>query len=223
MCLALNESFHDFVKETLNVEKNTFFTIKPDAYYARYVQWGVKKRYAYVDYDGKHGYRGVEMRRSSTPQVVKTVQQSIFDCILGGGESADVARVVRQSVEVMLDPEQTPDIDFGQPFGIKKPGTSAHNAAMWSNDNIGTTFDIGDKPCIVFARSAPGNLPHNRRVAIEWGEDPGDYDVVVDRDLSIQTFFANSNSFAAILGALGTTWARCMSGVGQDTLEKWFG
>ena len=45
---------------------------------------GVKKRYAYVDYDGKHGYRGVEMRRSSTPQVVKTCQKKLFESILNG-------------------------------------------------------------------------------------------------------------------------------------------
>lgn len=222
LCADLNESFHDFVKETLNVDRNTFFNIKPDAYYARYVQWGVKKRYAYLDYAGKRGYRGVEMRRSSTPQVVKTVQQAIFDTILNGGLGPEVATVVREQVATMLDTEQTPDIDFGQPFGIKKPGTSAHAAAMWSNRHLDTTFDVGDKPCIVFAKEAPGPLPQNRRVAIEWGEDPNDFGVVVDRDLSIETMFRQSNSFAAILRAMGTTWDRCISGVGQDTLEKWF-
>jgi DNA polymerase elongation subunit (family B) len=222
LCADLNESFHDFVKETLNVDRNTFFNIKPDAYYARYVQWGVKKRYAYLDYDGKRGYRGVEMRRSSAPPVVKQVQQSIFDCILNGGLGPEVAQVVRDEVEAMLDPARTPDAAFGQPFGIKKPGTSAHAAAMWSNRHLNTTFDIGDKPLLFFAKTAPGPLPTNRKVAIEWGEDPNDFDVVVDRDLSIDTMFAQSNSFAAILGAMGTTWSRCLSGVGTTTLDRWF-
>ena len=43
LCNELNESFDDFVKECLNVDKNEFFNIKPDAYYKRYFQWGVKR------------------------------------------------------------------------------------------------------------------------------------------------------------------------------------
>ena len=53
LCAELNESFHDFTKETLNVARNEFFNIKPDAYYERYFQWGVKKRYAYRQYNGR--------------------------------------------------------------------------------------------------------------------------------------------------------------------------
>lgn len=222
LCRELNKSFDDFVKETLNVDNNEFFNIKPDAYYARYFQWGVKKRYAYRDFKGKHGYRGVELRRSSTPNVVKTVQQALFDCILDGGEAVEVGALIREHYEIMKNPEKTPQIDFGQPFGVKKKGTFAHKAAMWSNDNIGTEFDLGDKPMIFFAKSAPAPLPTNRRIAIEWGDSPDDYDIVIDRDMSIDKMFADSNSFAAILGALGTTWDRCVTGVGTTTLDSWF-
>ena len=222
LCRELNKSFDDFVKETLNVDKNEFFNIKPDAFYARYFQWGVKKRYAYRDFNGKHGYRGVELRRSSTPNVVKTVQQALFDCILDGGEAVEVGALIREHYEIMKDPEKTPQIDFGQPFGVKKTGTFAHKAAMWSNENIGTEFDLGDKPMIFFAKSAPAPLPNNRRIAIEWGDSPDDYDIVIDRDMSIEKMFTDSNSFAAILGALGTTWNRCVTGVGTTTLDSWF-
>lgn len=222
LCSELNESFHDFTKETLNVARNEFFNIKPDAYYERYFQWGVKKRYAYRQYNGKHGYRGVELRRSSSPPVVKRVQQAIFDCILDGGDAVEVGELVRNHMEMMLDPEKTPQKDFGQPFGFKKKGTFAHKAAMWSNDNIGTTFDIGDKPLIFFAKSAPAPLPANRRVAVEWGDTPDEHGIEVDRVMSIDSLFAQSNSFAAILGALGSNWARCVSGVGTSTLDQWF-
>jgi DNA polymerase elongation subunit (family B) len=222
LCSELNDSFDDFTKETLNVAKNEFFNIKPDAYYERYFQWGVKKRYAYRQYNGKHGYRGVELRRSSSPPVVKQLQQAVFDCILDGGEATEVSKVVRDYHESMLDAEATPQADFGQPFGVKKEGTFAHKAAMWSNDNLGTTFDLGDKPLIFFAKEAPAPLPANRRVAVEWGDTPEKYGITVDRAMSIESLFANSNSFAAILGALGTNWDRCVTGIGTTTLDQWF-
>ena len=222
LCAELNESFHDFTKETLNVARNEFFNIKPDAYYERYFQWGVKKRYAYRDYSGKHGYRGVELRRSSSPPVVKRVQQAIFDCILDGGDAPEVAQLVREHYEMMIDNEQTEQKDFGQPFGFKKRGTFAYKAAMWSNEHLGTTFDLGDKPLIFFAKSAPAPLPNNRRVAVEWGDTPDQHGIEVDRLMSIDSLFAQSNSFSAILGALGTNWDRCISGVGTSTLDEWF-
>lgn len=222
LCSELNDSFDDFVKECLNVEKNEFFSIKPDAYYKRYFQWGVKKRYAYLDYNNKHGFRGVEMRRSSTPQVVKTVQQEMFSAILDGADRTEIGKLLRKQIQDMKNPDITPSMSFGQPYGIKKKGTFAYNAAMWSNENLDTEFDLGDKPCIYFAKSSKKPLPSNRRIAIEWGDSPDDYDVVIDRDMSIQTMFANSNSFLAILGALGTNWQRCMSGVGVSSMGEWF-
>ena len=107
-------------------------------------------------------------------------------------------------------------------YGMKKQGTFAYNAAMWSNENLDTEFDLGDKPCIYFAKSSDKPLPTNRRIAIEWGDSPDDYNVVIDRDMSIQTMFADSNSFLAILSALGTNWQRCMSGVGVSSMGEWF-
>ena len=221
LCDGLNESFHEFVQKTLGIPKNEFFEIKPDAFYARYFQWGVKKRYAYVDFDGKFGYRGVEMRRSSTPPVVKTFQQALFDCILNGGERSEINQLVRQLNEKMLS-DDIQDADFGQPHGIKKAGTMAHKAAMWSNANLETHFELGDKPVIYTAQSTPNGLPANRMVALEWGENPADWGVVVDREASIQRLFANSNSFAAILGAFKTSWERALAGMGQADMGDWF-
>ena len=223
LCLDLNESFHDFTKETLNVSRNEFFAIKPDAYYARYFQWGVKKRYAYVDYDGNHGFRGVELRRSSTPTVVKTVQAELFESILSGDDTPTINSMIRRLNTSMLNPDETDAADFGQPFGIKKTGTFAHKAAMWSNTFLGTEFGIGDKPCIYFAKSSgAGRLPSNRRVAIEWGDDPIDYGIEVDRDMTIAKFFVDSNSFTAILNAVGTSWFGAVKGVTTSSLDEWF-
>jgi DNA polymerase elongation subunit (family B) len=222
LCKELNESFDDFVKECLNVDKNEFFNIKPDAYYKRYFQWGVKKRYAYLDYNNKKGYRGVEMRRSSTPQIVKDIQQAMFEEILNGAGRVEIGQLLRDMVDDLLNPDITPSMNFGQPFGVKKKGTFAHKAAMWSNENLGTEFDLGDKPCIYFVKSAEKPIPNNRRIAIEWGDNPDDYNVVIDREMTIQTMFAESNSFRKILAALGTNWERCMSGVGVSSMGEWF-
>ena len=220
LCDELNESFDDFVKETLNVEKNEFFRIKPDAYYARYFQWGVKKRYAYVDYDGNYGYRGVEIRRSSTPKIVKDIQKIIFEAILAGSDSKELNRIIRQQVDYLRT--EAPSIDFGKPSGMKKTGTQAYKASMWSNKNLGTEFDLGDKPCLYLAKSAEQPLPENRWVAIEWGEDPEEFGIVIDREGSINKYCGESNSFEAILGALGTSWSKALNMTGSASFDEWF-
>jgi DNA polymerase elongation subunit (family B) len=218
----LNDSFDEFVQTTLGVPKNEFFRVKPDAFYARYFQWGVKKRYAYVDFDGKHGFRGVEMRRSSSPKVVKSCQERLFKSILDGDSRTDVNKLIRDIEADMLDPAKISDADFGQPMGMKKEGTQAHKAGMWSNKNLGTAFSLGDKPVMFLSSATRNGLPTNRLVAIEWGDDPADFGIVVDRKGSIEKFFVNSNSFKQILGAIGTSWESARAGMSQSTMGDWF-
>tara|TARA_B100001939_G_scaffold128063_1_gene110957 strand:- start:16405 stop:19026 length:2622 start_codon:yes stop_codon:yes gene_type:complete len=222
LCDELNDSFDDFVKETLNVDKNEFFRIKPDAYYARYFQWGVKKRYAYVDFDDNFGFRGVEIRRSSTPQVVKDIQKAIFACILEGGDASKLNDLLRTWNENLLDESKTPSSHYGKPSGMKKEGTQAHKASMWSNRYLGTEFDIGDKPCLYLARKSKHPLPENRWVAVEWGENPDDFDIVVDREASLAKYIGESNSFEQILGAMGTSWDRAINRTGTESFDTWF-
>ena len=113
LSVQLNESFHDFCKQTLGVEKNEFFSIKPEEVYARYFQWGRKKRYAYKTLDGDLEFKGVEMKRSSVAPVVKTVQRAIFKSILDGEDKQGIVSTIREMNQVMLDPDLTPDIAFG--------------------------------------------------------------------------------------------------------------
>lgn len=222
LTIGLNESFHQFVQETLGVERNEFFKVKPDAYYSRYFQWGVKKRYAYLDFDGKQGFRGVEMRRSSSPQIVKDAQRRIFDAILNGCDRTELNSLIRDIEADILDESKTSAVDFGQPMGIKKEGTQAHRAAMWSNKYMKTSFDLGDKPMLFIASSTPNGLPSNRIVAVEWGDDPSATGVIIDRKASIKKFFNDSNSFTQILGALGTSWEKAQAGMSQASMGDWF-
>jgi len=222
LCEELNDSFDDFVKETLNVDKNEFFRIKPDAYYARYFQWGVKKRYAYVDFDGNYGFRGVEIRRSSTPQVVKDIQKAIFACILDGGDATALNELLRLWYDKLLNSGETPSANYGKPSGMKKVGTQAYKASMWSNKYLGTEFDLGDKPCLYLAKKSEHPLPENRWVAVEWGENPDDFGIVVDRKASLDKYIGESNSFIGILGALNTSWDKAINRTGTESFEKWF-
>jgi hypothetical protein len=222
LCEELNESFDEFVKETLNVDKNEFFRIKPDAYYARYFQWGVKKRYAYVDFDGNYGFRGVEIRRSSTPQVVKDIQKAIFACILEGGDATALNELLRVWHDKLLNSDETPSSNYGKPSGMKKAGTQAYKASMWSNKYLGTEFDLGDKPCLYLAKKSEHPLPENRWVAVEWGENPDDFGIIVDRKASLDKYIGESNSFIGILGALNTSWDKAINRTGTESFEKWF-
>ena len=219
LCDYLNGTFDDFVKATLGIDKSRFFHIKPDAYYRRYFQWGVKKRYAYLDFDGNYGWRGVEIRRSSTPKFVKKIQRQLLETVLIGSDRVGVDALLRDII--MSQSELWPSTDFGQPFGIRKRGSHAFKSAMWSNEHLGTQFEIGDKPVLYIAKSAKAALPSHRKVAIEYSEKPEDFDIVVDREATIEKFCVESASMTAILKALGTTWKRAMSGVGTSGLMEW--
>ena len=222
LCLILNGTYDEFVQTTYGIERNEMLMVKPDAYYERYFAWGVKKRYAYREFNGKDGFRGVEIRRSSVPQVVKTAQHRVFKSILNGCDKRELNEILRDIHDTILDVEKTPNIHFGQPFGIKTAGTQAHKAAMWSNDHLDTDFDIGDKPTLYVAKSASTSLPSNRVVAIVFGEDPSSFGIMVDREKSFAKHFTNSQSWSGILGAFNTSWESALAGMSQSSLVEWF-
>lgn len=215
LSIQLNESFHDFCKQTLGVPKNEFFNIKPEEVYARYFQWGRKKRYAYKTLEGDLEFKGVEMKRSSVAPVVKTVQREIFRSILDGEDKQGIVSTIRRMNQMMLDPDQIPDIDFGRPNGLntENHNTQQWKAAMWSNHNLGTNFEVGTKPVLFFSSTAPGTKPPNNVVALPYGEDPGDWRIGVDRQESIRRFFAESSSMESILSAVGIKWKEAVGGV----------
>ena len=215
LSIQLNETFHDFCKQTLGVPRNEFFAIKPEEVYLRYFQWGAKKRYAYMNLDGELEFKGVEMKRSSVAPIVKIVQYKIFNAILQGEDKQGIVRTVKEANDDMLDSELTADIEFGRPNGLNSdnPSTQQWKAAMWSNQNLNTNFEIGTKPVLFFASSTPGRKPAGGVVALPYGEDPHDWKIAVDRQESIRRFFQDSASMKAILGAVGVKWEEAVSGV----------
>ena len=222
LSIMLNETYDDFVKQYLNVDKNEFFLVKRDAAYERYFSWGVKKRYAYRLFDGTQGHRGVEMRRSSAPTVVKEAQARIFDAILDGVTREGIVRILRTIHNDIMDEEITPAIHFGTPMGMKTNTTQQFKAAMWSNKNLGTDFDIGDKPVIYLASNTPKGLPSNKVVALEYSEKPEDHGVIVDRQRSFDKHFKASASWKSILSAFGTSWENALAGVHLGNFDGWF-
>ena len=221
LCIGLNATYDEFVKTTLGVSKNEFFRVKPDAYYARYFSWGVKKRYAYRLFDGAEGFRGVELRRSSSPEIVKRAQRRVFDAILGGCDKAELNTHLREIHDEIVEGD-LPGKAYGTPMGIKKPNTQQYRAAMWSNKHLDTDFDLGDKPVIYLVTSTPGGLPTNKVVALEYGERPEDHGVVVDKQASFNKHFANSASWTAILAAFNTSWRTALAGMSHATFDGWF-
>ena len=221
LCDMLNKSYDRFVQETLNAPKNVFFEVKPDAYYRRYFQWGKKKRYAYVDYDGHYGFRGVELRRSSSHGVVKKFQRGLFEVILSGADRLEVNRYIRDFHDSASD---LPDTDFGKPHGFHSdnPNTQTYKAVKWSNRMLNTTFELGDKPVLFLASAADKPLPKNRVVALPYGEPPGDFGIVVDKKGTVEKQIAQSKAMQPILEAVGTSWQGAMSGMSVSSFEGFF-
>jgi hypothetical protein len=217
----LNKSYDRFVQETLNAPKNVFFEVKPDAYYRRYFQWGKKKRYAYVDYDGHYGFRGVELRRSSSHEVVKKFQRGLFEVILSGAERIAVNQYIRKFND---EATSLPDTDFGKPHGFHSdnPTTQTYKAVQWSNKHLDTGFELGDKPVLFLAQTATKPLPKNRVVALPYGEPPADFGITVDKRGTVEKQIAQSSAMKPILGAVGTSWKQAMSGMSVSSFEGFF-
>lgn len=224
LSIKLNESFHDFCYQALNVSKNEFFHIKAEEIYARYFQWGRKKRYAYMTLDGDLEFKGVEMKRSSVAPVVKKVQKQIFAAILEGKSRIEIINIIRDLNDEMMNVELTPDIEFGRPHGLNSSNDSTQQAkaAAWSNKWLGTNFEIGDKPVLFIASNGPAPLPQGKVIAIPYGDSPSEWRIVIDRDASIRKFFAESASMQAILAAVGVEWSQALQGVLRAKFDGFF-
>lgn len=224
LSIQLNESFHQFCQESLNVPRNEFFHIKAEEIYARYFQWGRKKRYAYRTLDGDDEFKGVEMKRSSVAPIVKKVQRAVFAAILDGKSKIEIIAIIKSLNDELLDAEQTPDIDFGRPQGLRSANESTQQAkaAKWSNRNLGTNFELGDKPVLFIASMGPSPLPQGGIIAIPYGEQPSDFRIVVNRDATIRKYFADSASMKAILEAVGVKWDDALQGVLRADFNDFF-
>ena len=175
---TLNESFQEFTRQ-FGVEEH-HLRIKLEKIFSAWFQSGSKKRYVgrAVWMDGrdlekpKDVVRGFDIRRSNTSEYTQWLLEKVFGMILSGSGKEEILQFVEKEKERFRRGEiHWKQVGIPQGIGIpldryKKKGQKQHiKAAIWSNENLGKNFTIGDKPYLYFVKG----LPHP--IALEWDEE----------------------------------------------------
>lgn len=210
----LNESYDEFAKRVLNVDKH-YFSTKFEKVYKRFFQAGKKKRYAghlvwkegiYAD---KIDIVGFETRRSDTPPVVKEILTTVLEMIIKGEPETNVQIYLREIVKKYRRGDY-PLEQIGIPSGISKKFDEYKNndirvrASEYSNKNLGTNFTAGSKPKRIYIKYiVDRKYPNTDVIAFEFSEQVPkefviDYETMLNKTLR--------DPIMRIIEPLGWTW-----------------
>ena len=218
-CEYLNKSFDIFAKQTFNIDKH-YLLIKLDAVYKVYVQWGANKHYVYKDFEGKVHYRGVKIRKRDVMPFAKEFMIKFFDIVT----SEDDIDQIKNRVSELLQIYESDIIagkyvqECGAVVGVHTEGKN-YDSLMHSNTIFGKGFKLGDAATFFYAKSILGKpLPSNHRVALEYGDNPADFDIKLDYKKILEKL---KNSMKTILTCLGegVTWESVRDGYSTSSFE----
>jgi len=177
----ITKSFDEFAKEKLGVKKHYFalefekvydpvgfFPKTKKRYFAR-VRWEKGEECDYIL------IRGLEVRRTDSPEITRDMQERIIEMILYGEPRQNIIQYVRDIINKIKSGE-VPLQDLGIPKGLQKP-LSAYGvngapipfhvrAAFYSNKYLGTRYDRGDKIKILYVKRVEG-LPPSDVIAFD--------------------------------------------------------
>ncbi|MDI6876863.1 MAG: DNA-directed DNA polymerase [Methanomicrobiales archaeon] len=210
---ALNASYADFARNTLNAEKH-YFSIKFEKIYRRFFQAGKKKRYGghLIWKEGREvdeiDVVGFEIRRSDSPQITRIVQKKVFDMLLRGEGFEAVRAYLSGIIRKYRAGKFTLD-EIGIPGGIGKQldqyeTNDAHiRGAKYANQHLGAQFGRGSKPKRVYIKHVRARYPQTDVIAFEYGDQVPpefvvDYETMLDKTIK--------QPISRIIEAVGWSW-----------------
>jgi DNA polymerase elongation subunit (family B) len=215
----LNDSYGEFSKQYLGVEEH-YFSVKAEDPIKAYFQWGRKKLYVELDFDGVRHDKGVGTVRSDKGVIMKEVMDYTLD------------RIIRSELdklpEYFFGIEQDIlsgkyNIELGTPQRVKTETNMWYKNMMLSNKLFKDKryrFKIGSKPTFFYLSKLEGHvLPKNRVVAFKTGDNPVDMGAVIDYKKHLTVI---RNGLKSILAGLGTTWGKIRDGLKTGNLEEFF-
>ncbi|MHA1167115.1 MAG: DNA polymerase domain-containing protein [Candidatus Hodarchaeales archaeon] len=193
----LNSTYSDFFELHYGT-RDHFFDVKIEDIYKRYMSWGAKKRYAFTTWENTLHVKGIDIRRSDTPTITRKAQERFFEMVLGGRfdktgdwEPEDrkaIGKWLRGFIQEIRDGKR--DMETGKPKGINSESktTQQYKAAAASNKYLGKRHRLpGSKPIMYEHKGIRGMYyPRDVLVSLEWGEDPNDYNIILNYDIIIK-------------------------------------
>jgi DNA polymerase elongation subunit (family B) len=199
----LNDKLPQFMKEFANTDKCTII-IEPKKIYESLMisekKSGVKrpaqKRYAgiiswaegeFIDKNSEKSLDvvGFESKRSDSSALSRDLQKKVIRMLLEGAPLSDQKAYISQVIQSIINGVY--EFEYvGITKGLSKNLGSYlvdnphRRAAIYSNENLGTKFGLGDKPRIIYV-SSTGKYPKTDVIAFMKNEDiPPDFKMDVD-------------------------------------------
>jgi DNA polymerase I len=223
---AVNASYAEFAKKTLNADSH-YFSNKFEKIYRRFFQAGKKKRYAghLVWKEGKDvdeiDIVGFELRRSDYPQITKEVQRTVIEKILKGEGFPEVKAYLGEIIKNFRAGKYSLD-EVGIPGGIQKAldqyeTNDAHRrGAEYANVHLKCDFKRGSKPKRLYIKTVKAKYPKTDVLCFEYGDQvPPEF--VVDWETMLEKTIRQPIS--RIIEALGWDWQSVDPS--HTTLAQW--
>lgn len=228
----INGTYDEMAKQ-LGIDEHNFRIDFEDVYVAQLFaqkssgKGDAKKRYAALKPNGKMVVKGFDFRRSDRAPFARKIQHDTLRLIL---ETRDPLAVRRHIMEVQqgLRDGSFPITDLAIPKGLGNDpkayldrdgapikGCPQHfKAAIWSNANLDTDFQIGDK--VFLYHGYINGKPKTKVFALPWGVSPP-AEARIDTDEHIRLTF--QSPLTPILDALDISWYDAISGTVGTKLE----
>jgi DNA polymerase elongation subunit (family B) len=214
----LNDSYADFSEQTFGYRDAEFeVKLEDDKIMQSLYIWGKKKNYIYKEFPkGDRPSRVVKVgiKRSDRNKVFTDFTEIAGDMILDG-RTKEIGGIIQEFEHEILSGKR--DIQLGRPEGVGSDGNSFYNVMLYSNEVFGKEFKLGDKPVFYKVKGVKGKAaPPGKFVALEWGDDPGEFGIIIDRDQALDDLKQGVENFLAPIG----TWDGLKSGLGtRDSVD----
>lgn len=216
----VNSTFDDFAEQTFGTRSHVLST-KVDSIYKTYFQWGVKKRYAYLDFNDKIETRGVETRRSSATKITKHILTDLFKEILISGDfrTKEIKNILTKYITDIRSGKY--DRDCGQSLNVNSENNKfGMRAIQYSNQYLKKNFFVGGGKVVIYKVLAVKDkpVPEHGTVALEWRDNPKDFGIIIDYAESIEAFI--EKPVMNILTAFGFSFSQLVSGLSTGKIKE---
>jgi len=171
---------------------------------------GAKKKYAYIllwedkkQVNNEIKFTGFESRRSDSSRISRRIQYEVVNMILNGVDKQKIIDKIKR-VDEDIRSKKIPTIDIGFPKGISKPikdygktktdkktGKKVRTGippvvagSIYSNNYLGTRFNVGSKPMWIYIKKVPFGYPSTRVLSFDGDDVPKDF--IIDYDIMIE-------------------------------------
>jgi len=220
----LNATYDDMAEELIGT-RNHWFKVKAESISKRYAQWGAKKRYVCMDYDGEIKATGVEIVRSDTSEFVRDTLFGVFKILLNDGWAKEIAKYINAEYDEITRGIYDGKLAIGS--GYNSEGNRLKKFIDWANENLGKSFKLMDKVFYFYilpSRNKP-NPPRDGKgrhiLVLEWGEVPGDYGYKIDYE-AYKKEITTMKTIKSVFTLFGTTYEDASSGFIQSKIDGWF-